>query len=301
MAFSVLQSTVVIAVVIVTFRAPEAMLADCVRSVVAAGGVDAIVVVDNAGSASLPADLQQFVEVVRPQRNGGFGAGANAGFGIAIERGAAMIALLNDDLVVDADWLAPLIAALDSSGRVGAVQPLLLVAGTDPVLINSAGVTLDSAGAGSDIGYGSVDQGDLSTTDIDLFTGGAVLFSVEFLRATNGFDERYFLYYEDVDLGLRGALLGYTYRCAKASRVTHRVSASTAQLGDRVVYLRERNRLWCAFRHQPFATVARAVWLSVRRVRRAPRVAHLRALLIGVSLGAIRALPERIGRANRGG
>ena len=300
MACSVLQSTVVIAVVIVTYRAPESMLADCIRSVIAGGGVEAIIVVDNAGSASLPGDLQHLVEVVRPDRNGGFGAGANAGFRVAFERGATRIALLNDDLVVAVDWLAPLVAALDTGGSVGAVQPLLLVAGTEPVLINSAGVTLDSAGAGSDIGYGSVDRGDLSTIGIELFTGGAVLFSAEFLHATNGFDERYFLYYEDVDLGLRGARLGYTYRCAKASRVTHRVSASTALLGDRVVYLRERNRLWCALRHQPAATAVRAIWLSIRRVRKAPRAVHLQALLIGVSIGATRRIAAPHGRDDRG-
>jgi GT2 family glycosyltransferase len=287
----------VIAAVIVTYRAPQEMLANCVRSIVVAGGVERIVVVDNGGSASLPADLATQVEIIRPPRNRGFGAGANIGFRVALDAGATMVALLNDDLVVDPAWLTPLVGEL--APGVGAVQPMLLVAGTDPAQINSAGVALDRYGAGRDVGYGTVAAPDQPATDIDLFTGGAVLFTEAFLRATGGFDERYFLYYEDVDLGLRGARLGFRYRCAPASRVVHRVSASTALLGNQTVYLRERNRLWCAFRHQPASMIARAVWLSVRRLRWAPRGVHLRALVVGLAVGGTRHLAGRFRRPDR--
>ena len=288
-----LESTVVIAAVIVTYQPMGEMLGDCVRSVVAAGGVQRIIVVDNGGGAVVPAELADVVELLRPLRNGGFGAGANVGFRRALEAGATVVALLNDDLVVDGQWLQPLLAELATDDRIGAVQPMLLLAGTDPALINSVGVAIDAAGAGSDIGYGIADHGGAVPTDIALFTGGAVAFSATFLRATSGFDERYFLYYEDVDLGLRGADLGFRYRCVPASRVHHRGSASTAGLGDRLVYLRERNRLWCAFRHQPPMTVARAVWLSLRRLRWAPRRAHAKALAVGVAVGATRFLANR--------
>ncbi len=288
-----LESTVVIAAVIVTYQPNGEMLGDCLRSVLVAGGVQRIIVVDNGGDAVVPAEFADAVELLRPTRNGGFGAGANVGFRRALEAGATVVALLNDDLVVDEQWLQPLLAELASDDRIGAAQPMLLHAGTDPMLINSLGVTIDTAGAGSDIGYGVADPGPTEPTNISLFTGGAVAFSAAFLRATNGFDERYFLYYEDVDLGLRGAHMGFRYRCVPASRVHHRGSASTAGLGDRLVYLRERNRLWCAFRHQPPMTVARAVWLSLRRVRWAPRRAHVAAFAVGVALGATRFLASR--------
>ena len=131
------------------------------------------------------------------------------------------------------------------------------------------------------------------TATIDSFTGGAVLFRSTFLQATSGFDESYFLYYEDLDLARRGAALGWTYRCVPASVVWHRVSASTKQLGDRARYLQERNRLRFAFRFGDLGTIGRALWLSVRRVRWSPRGAHTRALLAGIGL-APRALLARL-------
>ena len=130
-----------------------------------------------------------------------------------------MVALLNDDLEVEAGWLAPLRAALNDDPKLGAVQPKLLLAGSDPPRINSLGVTIGGDGAGSDIGYGEIDGPQFADDrPIESFTGGAVLFRSQFLEETRGFDDSYFLYYEDVDLARRGAQLGWTYRCVPASR-----------------------------------------------------------------------------------
>jgi GT2 family glycosyltransferase len=197
--------------------------------------------------------------------------------------GATGVALLNDDIEVEAGWLAPLRAALDDDPKLGAVQPKLLLAGSDPPRINSLGVTISADGAGSDIAYGEVD-GPLFADDrpIESFTGGAVLFRSQFLEETAGFDDSYFLYYEDVDLARRGAKLGWTYRCVPSSVVWHRVSASTSQLGGRARYLQERNRLRFAFRFGDRAMVRRALWLSIRRLRWSPRGTHARALISGI-------------------
>ena len=81
------------------------------------------------------------------------------------------------------------------------------------------------------------------------------------------------MYYEDVDLSLRGAERGWEYRCIPASRVVHEggVSASHESVRLRTTHLRERNRLWVALRFRPLDVAARALWLSVRRLRWAPR------------------------------
>jgi N-acetylglucosaminyl-diphospho-decaprenol L-rhamnosyltransferase len=279
----------VIAVVIVTFSAEVTMLDACVASALSAGGADRVIVVDNGGRAITDTNI----EVVRPSRNLGFGGGANAGFQRAVELGATAIALLNDDIEVEVGWLAPLVAALDGDPRLGAVQPKLLLAGSDPPRVNSVGVEVGGDGAGHDVGYGEIDGPEYATDrPIASFTGGAVLFRSKFLQDTGGFDESYFLYYEDVDLARRGAALGWTYQCAPASVVWHRVSASTSQLGDKARYLQERNRLRFALQFGDKATVRRALWLSIRRVRWSPRGAHARALLVGLAL-APRALLAR--------
>ncbi|MEP7046956.1 MAG: glycosyltransferase family 2 protein [Ilumatobacteraceae bacterium] len=277
-----------LAVVIVTFSAEAAMLDACIASVLAGGDVDHVIVVDNGGQAI----VGEGIELVTPARNLGFGAGANAGFSRATERGATLIALLNDDIEVETGWLRPLTDSLGADPKLGAVQPKLLLTGSDPPRINSLGVAIGADAAGTDVGYDEID-GPRFERDrpIDLFTGGAVVFRSEFLELTGGFDESYFLYYEDVDLARRGAELGWTYRCVASSRVWHRVSASTALLGDRARYLQERNRLRYAFRFGDRAMVTGALWLSIRRLRWTPRRSHARALLAGLWLApaAIRA------------
>ena len=268
-----------LAVVIVTFSAPAAMLDACVASVLAGGDADCVIVVDNGGSATVGPGA----ELVSAPRNLGFGGGANLGFQRAGELGATTIALLNDDIEVEAGWLAPLRAALYGDAKLGAVQPKLLLAGSDPRRINSLGVAVGGDGAGSDIAYGELDAPQFSDDrPIESFTGGAVLFRSQFLEETRGFDDSYFLYYEDVDLARRGAELGWTYRCVPSSVVWHRVSASTAQLGERARYLQERNRLRFAFRFGDRAMVSKALWLSVRRLRWSPRWTHARALIAGI-------------------
>ena len=269
------------------------MLDACVDSVLAAGHADRVIVVDNGGRATVDSN----VDLVRPARNLGFGGGANAGFQRAAELGATYVALLNDDIEVDVGWLRPLVEALDTDSTCGAVQPKLLLACTDPPRINSLGVAIGGDGAGTDIGFNEID-GPAFAIDrsIDAFTGGAVLFRAQFLQATAGFDESYFLYYEDVDLAYRGAKLGWTYRCVPASTVWHRVSASTSQLGDTARYLQERIRLRFAVRFGDAATVTRALWLSIRRLRWRPRRTHARALLAGLGLAPTAILARRRAR-----
>jgi N-acetylglucosaminyl-diphospho-decaprenol L-rhamnosyltransferase len=283
----------VTAVVITTYSVAREILDRCVRAVLVDGDADMVIVVDNGGRAELAADLLERVELIRAEHNGGFGAAANLGIRRAASAGAGAIAILNDDVEVEAGWLGPLHAALSAGVRVGAVQPKLLMTATDPPLVNSVGVMLDRFGAGVDIGNGQLDAamfGGVST--IELFTGGAVLFDAAFLDEVGIFDERMFMYYEDVDLARRGAELGWVYRCEPASRVWHQGGMSAGAAGVQMRFYIERNRLWCLFRYAPPRMVLAGVWLSVRRLRWSPRREHARALAAGLG-GGIRRLRER--------
>jgi GT2 family glycosyltransferase len=272
-----------VAVVVLTFDPPDGLFEACVASVGAAGGWQRLVVVDNGGRARARlAALAEPVDcdLVVPGTNLGFAGGMNLGIEHAIARGATHVMLLNDDATVSPGWieslLGELVAAEQHRERLGAVQPMLVFA-TDPPTVNSMGVALGSDGAGTDVGYGSpVPEFAAAPHDIGIFTGGAVLLSAAFLADVGGFDARFFLYYEDVDLALRGAERGWRYRCVPGVQVRHVGSASTGRRPDVAVYHRERNRLW----------------LSVRRLRHAPRGVHARALVAGVA-GAPRLLRAR--------
>jgi N-acetylglucosaminyl-diphospho-decaprenol L-rhamnosyltransferase len=270
--------------VVVTYSAGQAVLDRCVDALRAGGGIDHIVVVDTGGTAAVSGG---HIELIRMD-NRGYGAAANVGFAAAVARVSANtpanppvdIALLNDDVIVRPGWLAPLTSELHAEHpgcKIGAAQPKLIFAGTSTV--NSLGVQIGPDGAGTDIGSGDADSPGLEPSDLQIFSGGAVLFSTDFLQATGGFDERYVLYYEDVDLALRGRELGWAYRLVPASVVEHVGSLSTGSAPARTRYLQERNRLLASFRFADSQTQRTALWLSIRRLRHRPRRTHARALL----------------------
>jgi N-acetylglucosaminyl-diphospho-decaprenol L-rhamnosyltransferase len=281
---------VIIGVVVTHSTTPDG-LHRCLGALLAAGGLDRVILVDNGDEPVADPGFGSVVEMLRTT-NDGYGAAANLGIERARSAGATAVALLNDDVIVRAGWLAPLVEELH--GDVGAVQPKLLFADVVPPTINTLGVRVGRDGAGVDIGRGELDgaAGSAESIDIDAFCGGAVLLATGFLDATGGFDERYFLYYEDVDLAARGRRLGWRYRCAPSSVVDHIGSATTSGSPDRTWYLQERNRLWSAFRNADAATIGRALWLSLRRLRHEPRRTNARALVAGCA-GAPRRLWER--------
>ena len=266
-----------IPVVVVTHEGQSERLNRCLTALHDAGGAGPVIVIDNSERDSAgDVDLEDLLgAVVIRTTNRGYGAAANEGFSEVCERcpGATAIALLNDDVTVTAGWLERLSDALAEGWSVA--QPKLLMAASlaaDVALVNSVGVALDRHGAGVDIGSGEPDSSVFDgIADIEIFTGGAVLFSRVFLDMTGGFDERFFLYYEDVDLALRGRELGQRYACVPDSIVWHEGGASTSLLGEMTRGLQDRNRLWCAIRFGRPPTIARAVWLSIRRLRRAPQ------------------------------
>jgi GT2 family glycosyltransferase len=295
--------TVAASIIVVTHRGVGETVRACLASLAAsaepddAPAVTTIVVDNGSGPAVSAGDYGPGVDEVVRVENRGFGAAANAGIRLARRMSGAPVVVLNDDIEVDCGWLSPLLRVLADDECVGAVQPALLRYGTD--VVNSLGVELDRFAAGSDRGLGTPASTLGAPSAIGIFTGGAVVFRPEFLDETGGFDERYFLYYEDVDLALRGGEMGWTYRCETASVVRHHGGATTVDLGDDRVRYQERNRLWTAIRFAPPATIARAFGLSIRKLRHPPRSAHARALADGLA-GAPGALVRRVAARGRG-
>ena len=283
-----------LAAVVVTYSAASAVLDRCLASV--RPEVDLVVVVDTGARGLGPAGVE-----VLSVPNDGFGAAANAGCRRCLDAGATAVVVFNDDIEAIAGWSAALVGQL-TDPTVGAVQPVLVERHDDAQWIASLGVRIGPDGAGVDLGDGVPDRADArgADRDIELFTGGAVLLTAAFLEATGGFDPTWFLYYEDVDLARRGAALGYRYRLAVDATVVHERGTSTSAQPGRTRYLQERNRVWASARHGDAATLGRAVWLSVRRLRREPVRVHARAFVAGIG-GVPRQLVRRWAHRNRTG
>lgn len=128
---------------------------------------------------------------------------------------------------------------------------------------NSAGAELLPDWRGGDVGIDTPDTADDDRPDgvveREVWTGAAVLLRDRYLDDVGGFDERYFLYYEDIELALRGWRRGWRYGYVPASVVHHALS-SAAVVGSSFQRRHgERNRLLTVARHAPAAAVLRVL------------------------------------------
>jgi N-acetylglucosaminyl-diphospho-decaprenol L-rhamnosyltransferase len=182
----------------------------------------AVVVADNGAQDGCAAMLsERFPEVTR------IGFGRNLGFGTALNRaiesaGTGKVILLNDDAVAGPEFAERLLAESDRATMVAAV----LTNERDPDRIDSAGVVVDQTLMGFDYLSGEAVAALAAAAPPLGPTGGAALYDREAFAAVGGFDERIFLYYEDVDLALRLRLRGATCALAREARGTHGYSAT---------------------------------------------------------------------------
>ena len=126
-------------------------------------------------------------------------------------------------------------------------------------VINSTGTEMTRDGHGIDRGYLEEDRGQYDT-DTDMFGwyGGAVLLRTSYLDDIGPLDERLFLYYEDLELSLRGREAGWRYRYVPASVVRHRHAATSSRRWRDAAFYTERNRLLVLARHAGGATATKA-------------------------------------------
>lgn len=115
-------------------------------------------------------------------------------------------------------------------------------------VVQNAGIFVDGFGNGHNHAFGTRVE-DLNGTSGPLWCGAAVCFHADYLRDVGGFDERYFLYYEDVDLALRGLAQGWNTVYVPDAIVEHRHSDQTVQGSELVEVLQHKNRLLTQVRH----------------------------------------------------
>jgi N-acetylglucosaminyl-diphospho-decaprenol L-rhamnosyltransferase len=154
--------------------------------------------------------------------------GENLGFGRAINRAVAEVPgdpviLLNNDAVPEPRFVEALLEGLGDG--VDSVAGVLLQERA-PELIDSAGVVSDRTLMGFDYLHGEPAEVAEKATDPLGPTGGAALYRRQAFERVGGFDERIFLYYEDLDLALRLAARGGRCRLAPEARALHAYSAS---------------------------------------------------------------------------
>jgi GT2 family glycosyltransferase len=234
-----------VAAVVLSWNGREDTLA-CLRSL-EREDVD-VIVVDNASSDGT-ADAVTGAEVIRNERNLGYAGGMNVGIRAAFERGADAVLLLNNDVEVERGAVAALVEALNGSG---AVCPLVVFA-DDPERVWYAGASFDPRR-----GYNGRHRTQIpaGVAETERICGAAVLVPRATMDRIGVFDEELFAYIEDADWSLRVREAGLPLLVTPASRVRHKVSASTGGQGSPdAIYYSLRNLLRVSERHAPLGPV----------------------------------------------
>ena len=279
-----------ISVVIVNYNAGRARLAKCLRHLEAQSFRDfETILVDNAsadGSLAAVEDVDLPVRVMAQTDNLGFARGNN----IAVaESRARWIALLNPDAFADPDWLQALMEAAGrypGAGAFGSTQ----IDANDPARLDGAGDAYHISGLAyrGHFGWPSTDIPPEGETFAPC--GAATFIRRDLFDRLGGFDERFFCYHEDVDLGFRLRLSGYPVIQAAAARVAHEGSALTGRRSAFAVYHGARNRIWTYLKNMPTL----ALWGFLPLLIAANLAALARSTMTGVAGPTMRGISDGI-------
>lgn len=216
----------------------EPHLEECVHALLASETVTLdVIVVDNQASAEAVSAVEGLpsVRVVRPGRNTGFAGGCNLG---AEDADAPILVFANSDAIVDKHCVAELVAALQDP-EAGLVCASVRLA-DNPDVVNAVGNPVHFLYFSWAGGFGDPADSHAEPGTVASITGATFAVRREFWAQLGGFDERYFLYQEDVDLSMRTWLAGKQVRYVPTAIALHNYEFGRT---DAKFYYLERNRL----------------------------------------------------------
>ena len=156
-------------------------------------------IVDNSGAELVRAsEAGSAGSIIENEVNVGFGTAINQGF---VGRDAPFIATLNDDAVARPDWLEHLLEEAEGHPDSGMFASRVELAGAGK--LDSAGMVICHDGTSKQRGQGQPPEMMRNARDALFPSGSAALYRRSMLDEVGGFDDDFFLYCEDTDLGLR--------------------------------------------------------------------------------------------------
>ena len=222
-----------------------------------------VVVVDNSGSRRVQASYPR-IRVISNATNVGFGAAVNQAFRSSQSKYAAA---LNDDAVAAPTWLEALVDCAEANRKTGMFASRVCF--SDPrwknAALDSAGMLIAADGSSKQRGHGQPAQAFDNSSEALFPSGSAAMYRREMLQQAGMFDESFFLYCEDTDLGLRGRWAGWDCRYVPDAVVEHRYSHSSGVASVLKAYYVERNRLYTVIKNFPLGALIRAMFAEPAR------------------------------------
>ncbi len=241
-----------VAILIVNWNGGD-LLRQCLDSVAQQRqSPDHIVVVDNASrddSLERASRQLQHVELLRLASNVGFARANNIAAQAA--RRFDAFALLNPDASAEPGWLEALVSAAEHWPDAGSYASQIRLASA-PQYPEGAGDSYPVSGRAGRFGPGT-SWAEWPQVDVEVFApcAAAALYRRDAFEEAGGFDERYFCYFEDVDLGFRLRLRGYRSVYVHSAVVRHVSSGLSGYRSNFAVYHGERNAIWTFVKNMP--------------------------------------------------
>jgi GT2 family glycosyltransferase len=283
-----------------------ALLPRCLDSLRSQGVELEVLVLDNGSSDGTVAYLErEGVAHLGLPENVGFARAMN--LGVARVRAEAVLAL-NADTVVEPGAVAALLGALEGDSSLGGVQPRILQLeegerDAERARLYSAGQALTADGRAVELGAGE-EQSPRSRERREVFgvCGAACLLRRELFDRLGGYDERYFAFYEDVDLNVRARTAGWRFAYVPEAVVWHLGNASwmaeTPRPGAWNARLVARNRIATQAKFMPPRALPRILAVEVGALARAARQGRFGATARG-KLEGLRRLPTMLRERRR--
>jgi len=223
-----------------------------------------VYVIDNGstdGSVDFVREEFPWVQVIAFDRNYGFAEAYNRA--IKTLR-FDFIALVNNDVAVDGEWLEKLVEQVLKDESIAAWGSKILLWG-DRERLNHAGGKFTLIGAGYDVGWYEKDSEEYNRGGyVGSVCGAAMIVRRDAFIRIGGFDRDFFAYFEDTDFCWRAWLYGFKVVYVPSSVVYHKFGGSWGSVyGGYRVFLGERNRLLTMFKNFEFGRLLRAMILSV--------------------------------------
>jgi GT2 family glycosyltransferase len=247
----------VVSVVIVNWNGLK-FLKGCLRTLLLQSYSDfETIVVDNGsvdGSVSFIRASYPQIKIIENSDNRGFAAANNQG--IAVARGR-YVALLNNDTEVTREWLRRLVVSAESSPPdVGMWAPKIISLEDRATIDSVGGLLISTCCIAKGRGRGERDRGQYDgVRDVFIPSACAAMYRREMIDAVGGFDEEFFAYCEDTDLGMRAMLMGWKTRSVPEAVAYHHYSGTAGRYSPMKAFLVERNHIWVAVKNMPLPMV----------------------------------------------
>ncbi|RCJ25028.1 glycosyltransferase [Nostoc sp. ATCC 43529] len=255
------QQPISVSIILVNYNGAE-ILPDCLNSIQKFIDLPSyeIIVVDNAssdGSVELIAEKFPDVQLIRETQNRGFGAGNNAGAKVA---SGEFLFLLNTDTIITHNILPHLIDLMQADSQVGIIGPKLLNPdGSLQISVSPAlGIKGEYQARQMHLDYlnnserNLIEQQFQQIQEVDIVVGAAFFIRSSLFQKLNGFDENFFMYFEESDLCQRAQYEGYKIIYTPDVSLIHLQGYSIQKAVNAMAIEYRRSQIYYYQKHRPW-------------------------------------------------